>query len=312
MPLDRFTPLRGAHYVAKRLGFSEQLLRAGLGHIASPRVMRRHFVGYEATAHDVFAATYHKSGTNWSMQIALQIAWRGRAEFEHILDEVAWPDTPDPRVGVDLHDPSPWERSPTGLRVIKTHLAPDYVPMAPHAKYLTVLRDPKEVLVSGYHFATTLFGVSDTVTPDAWLRLNLDYAKEHGDPWLAHALGWWALRDAPNVLVLHYAEMKRDLPGTVDQVAAFLGVTLTEAERVAVIERSGLAWMKAHQAQFASVKIPFAYATEHAAVVRRGAAGGASELYAAGDLARLDALLLAELEARGSDFPYRDLFDVAG
>ena len=50
--------------------------------------------GYVPVPSDVFICSYFKSGTNWTMQIAVQIAFRGRAEFEHIHDLVPWPDMP--------------------------------------------------------------------------------------------------------------------------------------------------------------------------------------------------------------------------
>src|SRR5215471_4515279 len=46
------------------------------------------FPNYEPGEHDVLVCAYFKSGTNWTMQIATQIAYRGAAEFEHIHDLV--------------------------------------------------------------------------------------------------------------------------------------------------------------------------------------------------------------------------------
>ena len=53
------------------------------------------FPSYAPRPEDVFICSYFKSGTNWTMQMAVQIAHRGRAEFEHIHNLVAWPDIPD-------------------------------------------------------------------------------------------------------------------------------------------------------------------------------------------------------------------------
>jgi aryl sulfotransferase len=35
---------------------------------------------------------------------------------------------------------------------------------------------------------------------------------------------WWQLRGSPNVLLLHYQDMKQDLPAVIARVAAFIGV----------------------------------------------------------------------------------------
>src|SRR5277367_3115520 len=75
------------------------------------------FGDYKPTPHDVFACVYFKSGTNWLMQIAVQVIHRGAAEFEHVHDLVPWPDCPAREYAVPLSDEQGWRKSPTGLRV---------------------------------------------------------------------------------------------------------------------------------------------------------------------------------------------------
>ncbi len=128
------------------------------------------------------------------------------------------------------------------------------------------------------------------------------------EAWVDHALGWWGLRDAPEVLVLFFADMKRDLPGAIDRIAAHVAVTLGSDERAAIIERSGLAWMKANNHKFAPVPLPFVEPTHLPNMVRRGATGSSAELYTPEQLARVDALALASLARRGSAFPYAARF----
>ena len=203
-------------------------------------------------------------------------------------------------------DPGPAAEAPTGLRVIKTHGTADVVPVDAAAKYLVVLRDPKEVLVSAYHFLLPLAGLMDRIDPPLWLRL---FGSQGVSAWAAHSAGWWALRDQPNVCVLRFADMKADLPGAVDTVAAFMGVELTSTERAAVIERSGFQWMKAHNAQFKPITMPFFDPTTLPKMVRRGAVGGASELYDAEQLVQIDQAALKVIAKRGYELPYRELFD---
>jgi len=108
--------------------------------------------------------------------------------------------------------------------------------------------------------------------------------------------------------VLFFADMKRDLPGAVDRIAAHLAVTLSSDERAAVIERSELAWMKANNDKFAPVPMPFIQPTHLPDMVRQGVSGGSAELYTPEQLARVDALALASLARRGSAFPYAERF----
>ena len=304
---DRYTPIRLAHRVAKRLGLSHKIIEVAGALLRSEHNMRAAFAGYEPTERDVFVATYMKSGTNWAMQICQQLAHRGAAEFDHIHDLVPWPDNIDGSP-IGLDDPASWRDSPTGLRVIKTHLDEAYVPRSAAARYVVVLRDPKEVVVSSYHFLAPLLGVADTLDTTDWLDLFLASRRAGVEAWMDHALGWWGLRDAPEVLVLFFADMKRDLPGAVDRIAAHLSVTLSSDQRAAVIERSELAWMKAHNDKFAPVPFPFTQPTYMPDMIRRGVSGGATELYTPEQLARVDALALDSLARRGSAFPYAARF----
>jgi hypothetical protein len=81
---------------------------------------------YDPMPHDVLVCSYMKSGTNWMMHIALQIAYRGHADCHHIHDLVPWIDLPpENRFAVPLSDDSVWQSSPTGLRIVKTHLPLD-------------------------------------------------------------------------------------------------------------------------------------------------------------------------------------------
>jgi hypothetical protein len=173
---------------------------------------------------------------------------------------------------------------------------------------VVVLRDPKEVVVSSYYFLAPLLGVADTLDPADWLDVFLAKRVAGVEAWADHALGWWGLRDAPEVLVLFFADMKRDLPGAVDRIAAHLALTLSSDERAAVIERSGLPWMKANNDKFAPVPMPFVQPTHVPDMVRRGVSGGSDELYTPEQFERVDTRALASLARRGSAFPYAARF----
>src|SRR5947207_6648126 len=80
------------------------------------------FRGYTPGPQDVFVMTYAKSGTNWMMQIAHQLIYHGRGEYEHLHDVVPWPDTLAmpfvKKYAIPLEEATHWQRSPERLRVI--------------------------------------------------------------------------------------------------------------------------------------------------------------------------------------------------
>jgi hypothetical protein len=295
--------------VGKRLGFGKQIVALGTRRLRSPKVMEKAFRGYEPTEHDVFVTTFGKSGTNWMMQISQQITHRGDAEFEHIHAVVPWPEAPG--LGpIPLRDMGPLEASPTGLRVIKTHLKTAYVPYNEKATYLTVLRDPKEVLVSSYHFLCGMFGMLDHVSFDDWAEMFFE-TDGFGTAWVEHAASFWEWRNRPNVLVLNFREIKREPRKSIEQVAAAMGVALTETELAKVIERASFEYMQAHESQFAPPQPPFGDKSKPILMVRRGASGKSEELLSPAHQAKVDRFCQSQLRGLGSDFPYETEFDLA-
>ncbi|MGA7545342.1 MAG: sulfotransferase domain-containing protein [Methyloceanibacter sp.] len=57
---------------------------------------------------------------------------------------------------------------------------------------------------------------------------------------------WWAIRGEPNVMLLHFADLKRDLPGEIRKIAAFLDLPLDEARFPAILEHCSFDYMKSH------------------------------------------------------------------
>lgn len=280
-----------------------------------PRLMSRsmarlmdEFEGYEPEAHDVMVCSYFKSGTNWTTQIVAQIAHRGHAEFDHIHDIVPWLELPE-RTGftVPLADESTWRNSPTGLRAIKTHMPFDKLTYTPAARYLWVVRDPKDVFVSGYHFLRSTMLGPMMPSVQKWLDVYLSEDTYIGS-WAAHLDGGWQRRNEENVLFLTYEEMKADLRGTVERIAGFMGVELTAHELEEVVRRSSYAYMKANGRKFDTRGLSPPWASARGAMVRRGERGGANEMLSGADLRRIDDYWRAELDKLGSDFPYDEAF----
>jgi hypothetical protein len=299
------------NWLLTRLGF-EPLLVTLMTRAQSGGRFEKIFAGYQPTASDVFVSTFSKSGTNWMMQIAHQIAFRGAGDYTHIHDVVSWPDMggrQGGRMAVSIDDRRVQDASPTHLRIVKTHLAARYVPYDERARYLVVVRDPKEILVSSYHFTRGVAGPL-MPAPDVWLELFLTkrFPLNFGSTWAEHTAGYWAIKDRPNVLVLLFQDMKRDLQGAVRQVADALGVQLTSAEMNAVMERSTFAYMSGIEHKFTPIPKGALPWGEGLKMMRQGQSGRSSEMLTLEQQRRIDAHFEAELEKLGSDFPYARLF----
>ena len=50
----------------------------------------------------------------------------------------------------------------------------------------------------------------------------------------------------PNVMLLHFARLKADMPGEIRRVASFLDIPIDEANWEAILEHCSFAYMKAN------------------------------------------------------------------
>jgi aryl sulfotransferase len=57
---------------------------------------------------------------------------------------------------------------------------------------------------------------------------------------------WWAVRDLPNVMLLHFNELKADMPGTIRRIAAFLDIPIAEDKWETILKHCSFEYMKEH------------------------------------------------------------------
>ena len=223
------------------------------------------FSKYPLGPQDVVVMTYAKSGTNWTMQIAHQLIYHGKGEFGHIHDVVPWPDTEImggfmKNYAIPFEQAQHWKTSPEKQRVIKTHFNWDLLPYSPEARYIGVIRDPKDVFVSNYFFVRNSLGPSMPKV-ETWYQAFLAGGGLPGGSWAVNAAGYWAERHRPNVLLLSFREMKRDLRAAVVEIAGFLKIDATPALIDEVTRLSSFEYMKKIDEKFAVGKvIPWAQA----------------------------------------------------
>jgi hypothetical protein len=306
-----FTPMM---WGVEKLGLAERMLASFSDKRDQEFAKKNPFRGYVPGPQDVFVMTFAKSGTNWMMQIVHQLIHHGKGEYDHIHDVVPWPDAKltNPMMGkyaIPLDQATDWQTAPEHKRVIKTHFNWELLPYSEEARYISVIRDPKDVFVSSYFFIRDSGMGSAIPAVDTMYRLFLAGKYLLGGSWPANAAGYWAQRCRPNVLVVSFKSMKRDLEGTVRQVAGFLDIHVSDEIVRAVCEKSSFEYMKRIDHKFGVGKM-IAW-SEPGAMIRKGMQGGSGELLTPERQRELDAHSMAELKRLGSDLPYEEFCDLA-
>lgn len=88
---------------------------------------------------------------------------------------------------------------------------------------------------------------------------------------------WWPLRHNDNVLLLHFADMKRDLEASVRRIAGFLGFERGEDQWAEILEYTSFGWMKTHEDKFELRKVSDIAPLDPGAMIRRGQTGKSAE-----------------------------------
>lgn len=266
------------------------------------KAIDRAFIDYMPTEKDVFVCSYFKSGTNWMMQLCHQIANRGEGEFDDILDVIPWADCPAPDTTISLADPRPIQLSKTGLRIIKTHARAEYVPYNEKAHYICVVRDPKDVVVSGHHFFGRMLLGSLMPSIATWVRHSCSKNAVFGH-WADFTNSYWLWRERPNVLFLTYEDMQDDPVGTITKVAALMSVDLSAEEIEKVREKSTFSYMKRIDHKFYPGEVtPFAMSG--GTMMRSGKKGSSGEMLSFSQQQLIDDSCRGRLLELNSDFPY--------
>jgi hypothetical protein len=195
---------------------------------------------FRARASDVFVVTYPKSGTTWLQQI-LHALRGGSMDFSEIGAVVPWLET-CLDLGIDPEGEQCGE-----FRAFKSHCTASEAPTGP--RFVVALREPVAVLCSFHRFFEGWMFEAGAIDLATFAREFFTQGSNSGRYW-DHLVGWWARRHESEVLLLCYEDMVADLPGTIDRIAAWLGLALDEEARARVIEWSTLEYMQRHATQF--------------------------------------------------------------
>lgn len=255
---------------------------------------------------DIVIATYAKSGTTWTQQIVGQLLFNGDPDLA-VAEMSPWLDLRVPPKTIKL----PQVEAQKHRRFLKTHLPVDALVYSPKAKYIYIGRDGRDVLWSLYnHYSNGnqamyaalndtpgLVGPPFTPLPTDIRKCWYNWMDKDGFPFWPfweNIRSWWKIKELPNLLLLHFNDLKRDMPGEMRRIARFLDIPINEDRWPFIVEYCTFDWMKNNATR--SVPLGGAFWDEGAKVfINKGVNGRWIDTLTANDSAQYEARAVKEL-----------------
>lgn len=136
----------------------------------------------------------------------------------------------------------------TGVMGLKTHLDSSYFHRQLEdqdncPKFLVVARNPKDSLVSFYHFHRGVATLNYTDPFDAFFEIFRSGKLLYGSS-IDNVLSWWKYRNHPQVHFIKYEDMLNDPLKHIKDIGGFIGCALTEQEAEVVRNASSMTTMR--------------------------------------------------------------------
>ena len=235
----------------------------------------RNWSRYRPRAGDVVIATYPKCGTTWMQRIVGLLIFQDTAPIP-LMEVSPWIDR---RAEVLVDEYFATLESQRHRRFLKSHLPFDGLPIFDEVRYIFVARDGRDALLSWHNFACGFppeildrlaqngLGDEQLGRPfprpcklpadefHRWLTRSATPDADDGLPNVSfyhHTQSWWEQRSRPNVLLVHFADLCRDLPGEMARVAVFLGIA-PGSTMPALVDAAGFSAMRRDGKELLSV-----------------------------------------------------------
>jgi aryl sulfotransferase len=268
--------------------------------------------GFVLRPDDIVITTPPKCGTTWTQMICALLVFQ-TTTFDRSLDLISpWLDM----LTRDLDSVRADLDAQTHRRFIKTHTPYDGLPHDGNVTYICVGRDPRDVyrswdnhlanmdipaVIAAREKAVGLEDIMDRLAdgppPRAEDEIDRFWAWVD-DPTPAtdamsllttmqHLQSFWDLRDQPNVVMMHYDDLKRDLDGQMRRLAERLGIDVPEARWPDLVAAATFENMR-DRADVVAPDTTHAIWTDNRRFFNRGCTGQWRDLLTDADLERYD------------------------
>lgn len=223
---------------------------------------------YVPRASDIVIATYPKSGTTWTQRIVGALVFQTSDPMPFSSEISLWIDG---RTLKSLDEIMTAIEAQTHRRFLKAHLPFDGMPIFEEVKYIHVARDGRDVVMSWHDHDNAWLeeavkrldanGYADETIgrpyPDRlsdprdtfhrWLVEGVTSGQQDGLPnhsWFEFEASWWSARHLPNVLMIHYEDLRTNIRSEIIRIAAFLDIPLSDDLLGRIVDAAGFKGMQ--------------------------------------------------------------------
>ncbi|XP_022104123.1 sulfotransferase 1C2-like [Acanthaster planci] len=267
------------------------------------------FKTYEVREDDCWLVTYPKAGTTWVQEIVsclMHDEYLDPAKQIHTVFRVPYLDQTIPeraRRWKNMPPPHKIAEEMPSPRVLKSHFPGQLLPpqlWEKKVKIIYIIRNPKDVLVSYYYFEK-MFDPQRKEQSFGELLERANSGNIMYGVWWCHYLYFWKRRHEPNILLLRYEDLKKDLRGNVERISLFLGKNLPAKKLDEITEHCKFANMKANPMANHDVLYPESTKSGRS-FMRKGKVGGWKEHFTVAQNEAMDALIKEKLHGTGLTF----------
>ncbi len=228
-----------------------------------------------ARASDVFLVSYPRSGNTW---------------LRFLVGNLVWPS--EPLSFLDLQHKVP-DIYKTQAHVLDRMRSPRYLkshePYRPaYRNVIYLVRDPRDVLVSYYHYQAKFRLIPKEYPLDEFAGRFLDGGVDSYGPWNEHIRSWLGARnDSKGFLWLRYEDLQTDAISCLRQICRMLDVERSDEELATVQELSSFGRMQALEVRQHDLWEPTKGTNSEDRFIRSGRAGQWEEVLSGAIQARI-------------------------
>lgn len=211
---------------------------------------------------DIVINTFPKSGTTWMQQIVCQILNNGIQENIRISIKSPWIEGYN-MLGLDgkkiVLETYNKQKENKIRRIIKSHGYSNSIVYNKNVKYICVVRNGKDVLMSFWNFYNSLnenvkqkYNIkSSDLLFDNFFSNFIDEKNNKKLNYFEHINSWWKYKDIQNVLFVHYNDLKDDLSNEIKKISKFINFPIKDKETLNIItEHCTFKYMKMNEYLF--------------------------------------------------------------